>query len=101
MSNDFNLMLSQDLTEVSEPIMDLLIRGDNFNLRGMGALLQLTSCMMAEKAGGVPSDEDHKVAETALLAVAHNPLAIVSFIAQLSKGFILVHHGYGRKNGQV
>lgn len=101
MSNDFNLLLAQDLTEVSEPIMDLLIKGNNFNLRGMGALLQLASCMMAERAGSVPSDADHKLAETAFIAVAHNPLAMVSFIAQLAKGLIMVHHGYGRKDGQV
>ncbi len=101
MSNDFNLMLSEDLAEVSGPIMDLLIKGNNFNLRGMGALLYLVSGMMAERVGSMPSDEDRKVARTAILNFERNPLATISFMVQLAKGFIMVHHGYGRKNGQV
>lgn len=31
MSNEFNLMLSEDLAEVSEPIMRQLIESGNFN----------------------------------------------------------------------
>lgn len=99
MNNDFNVMLSQDLAEVSGPIMRLLIEGGNYNLRGIGALLQLASCMVAENANGMPSDTDHKLAETAFNDISANPLAMVSFIAQLAKACVMVHHGYGRKNG--
>lgn len=99
MSNDFNEMLSQDLAEVSAPIMRLLVESGNYNLRGLGALLQLASCMAAENVNGMPSDTDHKLAETAFKDIAANPLAMVSFIAQLAKACVMVHHGYGRKNG--
>jgi len=67
----------------------------------MGALLQLTSFMIAESVDGIPSDADHKLAETAFNDIADNPLVMVSFLAQLSKGFIMVHRGYGGKDGQV
>lgn len=101
MSNEFNLMLSEDLAEVSDPIMRQLIESGNFNMRGIAALLQLASCMMAEIAGAAPSDADHKVASDSFVSVAGNPLATVSLIAQLAKGFIMVHHGYGREHGPI
>lgn len=94
MSNEFNLMLSEDLAEVSQPLLKVLTETGNCNARGIGALLQLASCLMAEMAAGVPSDEDHTVAAEAFKAVGNNHMAIVSAIAQMAKGFILVHHGY-------
>lgn len=101
MSNEFNLMLSEDLSEVSAPILRLLNETGNCNSRGIAALLQLASCLMAEMAASAPSDEDHAVAAEAFKAIGSNHLALVSVVAQMAKGFILVHHGYGRKNGQV
>ncbi len=97
MSNEFNLILSQDLSEVSGPIMRMLIEQDNYNLLGIGALLQLASCMMAERISASPSLADHEVAAQAFKALGDNHKALVSVIAQVAKAFILVHHGYGEK----
>lgn len=101
MSNEFNLMLSEDLSEVSAPILRLLNETGNCNSRGIAALLQLASCLMAEMAASVPSDEDHAVAAEAFKAIGSNHLAVVSVVAQMAKGFILVHHGYRGTNGPL
>lgn len=98
MSNEFNLLLSKDLSEVSVPILRMLNETENYNSRGVAALLQLASCMMAEMADSVPSDEDHAVAREAFQAIGSNHLAVVSVIAQMAKAFILVHHGYRGTN---
>lgn len=56
---------------------------------------------MADMAEGVPSDEDHVAASEAFKAVGTNHMAIVSVVAQMAKGFILVHHGYRGTNGPL
>lgn len=101
MSNEFNLMLSEDLAEVSRPLLDVLNETGNCNARGIAALLQLASCLMAEMAASVPSDKDHAVAAEAFKAIGSNHHAIVSVVAQMAKGFILVHHGYRGTHGSV
>lgn len=101
MSNEFNLMLSEDLSEVSGPLLKMLDETGNYNSRGIAALLQLASRMMAEMAASVPSDDDHAVAAEAFEAIGSNHLAIVSVVAQMAKGFILVHHGYRGTNGPL
>ena len=94
MSNEFNLMLSEDLSEVSGPLLKVLHETGNCNARGIGALLQLASCLMADMAASVPTDEDHAAAAEVFKAVGNDHMALVSVVAQMAKGFILVHHGY-------
>lgn len=97
-------LLSLDLAEISTPIAELLEENGNCNTKGVAALLQLASCMIAEMSGGIPSDEDHRLATEAINLMHGNPRALISVLANVGLAFAMNHYGLMKgapRNGSV
>ena len=102
MGNEFNQLISEDLAEISGPILRKLIAEGNCNLRGVGALLQLAACILADSVERLPSAEDHKLSSKVCAVLGDNTYAAISFLAQMAKACTLVHSGYkGVRDGSV
>lgn len=99
MSNEYNQLITSDLAEISKDLLVVLQEKECVNMRGIGALLQLASVLMAT---AMPTERDHEIATRTIATLDGNHLALVSVIAHCAKAMAMSHYGMLKgTDGQV